>query len=66
MGHSARVDGNVDRQLCRFGESVRGQRRITVNYGRWLRVGDTAELVRAVDRRSYKRALIKCDGGSIR
>jgi hypothetical protein len=47
-----------------LGESVREQSRTTVNYGRWLREGDTAELVRAVGRRSNKRALIKRNGGT--
>jgi hypothetical protein len=65
-GHSAGEDGNADRRLCWFGESVRRRSRTTVNYGRWLRIGYTAELVRAVGRSSYKRALIKCNGRSIR
>ena len=35
-----------------------------MDYGRWLRERDTEELVYAVGRRSYKLALIKCDGGT--
>ena len=32
-----------------------------INYGRWLCVGDTEELVRAVSCRPYELGLVKCD-----